>query len=157
MKPTTVTKLNSLQAINPALITSTSFKPPYRKRYEPKLVLSDLQKRGLNRILHGLKGYTADELKLMNEEDRRSVVYLSNKGWTIVNRLKQNKLNNLLTGILQSIIPNLCGAAVPILTAPITDSTFQVDRNIRECNVSEEVIIHSFIRAGLLPKNFLPV
>lgn len=147
-------KLNSLQALNPALI-STSMKPAYRPRYKANtFTLSELQRRAYNKLLHGLRAFTPEELKNLNEEDKRSIVYTSNYAWQIINKLKQEKLNAFLNKILNDILP-LCGDAAPILTAPITDTTFIVDRNIRECNVSEEVITREFVRKGLLPANFL--
>ena len=155
MKTATLTKINSLQSINPALI-STSFKTPYRPRFKQEFILNELQKRDYNRLLHGLKAYTVEEVREMEEEDKRSIIYRTNAAWSIVNKLKQERLNNFLGNVLRSVFGReLCGDGVPFLLAPITDSNFQVSQDIKECVVPTVEIAREFVRQRILPSNFL--
>ena len=153
MKTATLTKINSLQQINPALI-STSFRPKYRPRYNESLL--PIQKLAFDKLLHGLRAYSPEELKAMHEEDKRSIIYLTNKAWTIINRMKQERLNNFLGNVLRSVFGReLCGDGVPFLLAPITDSNFQVSQDIKECVVPTVEIAREFVRQRILPSNFL--
>lgn len=149
MKPTTLTNLKDLNKVLPA---ETKPIKNYRPRYQ-KTELSETQKQAYNRIIKGLPAYPNDIVKNMNERERKTVINRTNRAWSLINKLKQTKLNQTLNHILDSVFPTMRGNAVPLLKEPITDNNFIC--NMAEMSIPTVMIIDMFIREGLLPSNFL--
>lgn len=134
--------------------TKKEIVPAYRKRYS--IFLDELQFRQYNLLIHGLRSLSTEERAKLSNFEERQIIYNNDKCWKVINILKQEKLNKLLTFSLNSVFGNsLVGNLTPFLLDPITDSNFNVDRDLTECNVSKEQIIHALIDNRLLPSNFL--
>lgn len=128
--------------------------PAYRRRYN--IFLDDLQFKQYNLLLYGMHSLPIEERKKIDPETERTIIYNKDKTWKLINQLKQERLNKLLSHSLKSVFKNsLCGNAMDFLFKPITDPNFILDRDLKECEPSKEQIIHALMDAKILPLNFL--
>lgn len=126
----------------------------YRNRYtKPKVVLSIEQQRMYNIYLKGLQAYDKEYIKGLSHSDKKQIIYKHAHTWRIINKLKQDKLNELLRQTILNIIPNITGNAIEFLLMPINDSTFII-ANIKEITVSTSIIVEELIKENVLPKDF---
>lgn len=126
--------------------------PSYRPRFQ--LRLNETQQRAYDLLTKGLSSLSNEELKNLDEEEKRSIIYNHDKIWKIIHRLKQEKMNRLLSTVLNNTFgDDLTGNAVYLLIAPITDNTFKC--HVKQCEVDRDVIIQELIKYKLLPNNFL--
>lgn len=128
--------------------------PIYRKRY--MIHLNELQLGEYRLLLYGLRSISPENLLKISDERKRTIIYNNDRAWKIINQLKQEKLNKLLSFSLNSVFgTSLCGEGVTFLLDPITDHNFIVSKDLIECNPTQEQIIHAFINNKLLSSNFL--
>ena len=104
--------------------------------------------------LYGLNFYTAQELKVMPAEKKRSVIVLYTRVQKLLNRWKQEIICKQVDSLLLAMFPN--SPIVKFLSEnEYYDKDLECPMSLRDLGItSETVIAERLVQAKLLPYNF---
>ena len=115
---------------------------------------NSIQEKLFAEALYGLNFYTAEELKKMSAEKKRSVIVLYTRVQKLLNRWKQEIICTQVDTLLTALFPNS-----PIIKFISENKYYDKDLecpfSLRDLGItSERVIAERLVQAKLLPYNF---
>jgi hypothetical protein len=124
----------------------------YQKVEQPGF--NPIQEKLFAEALYGLNFYTADELKKMPAEKKRSVIVLYTRVQKVLNRWKQEIICKQVDSLLIALFPN--SPIVKFISEnEYYDKDLECTMSLRDLGItSETVIAEKLIQAKLLPYNF---
>jgi hypothetical protein len=124
----------------------------YQKIEQPGF--NPIQEKLFAEALYGLNFYTAEELKKMPAEKKRSVIVLYTRVQKLLNRWKQEIICKQVDSLLISLFPN--SPIVKFISEnEYYDKDLECPFSLRDLGItSERVIAEKLIQSKLLPYNF---
>jgi hypothetical protein len=114
---------------------------------------SFLQQEMYNKIVYGFSAYTNDEIKKMSKSSRFSITVNYTKAHRLLNRWKQEIVNEKMNSLLIGLFPNS-----PIVKQMVSvkgyDDNLTVKTTFKDLGISREAIANKLIEYGFLPTNF---
>jgi hypothetical protein len=118
------------------------------------IVLNDVQKNLYHKIVYGFSACTKEELTAMSKSKKFKMTIAYTKAHRILNRWKQEVINENINSLLMKIFPNS-----PVVKQMVSvngyDDTIDCSHiHFKDLGISRKQIINKLIEFELLPSNF---
>ena len=126
------------------------------KKYQKfdQFVLNSVQDELYYKTLYGLSGYTSEELAEMSRSKRSKVIITYTKAHRILNRWKQELINEYVNGFMSKLFPN-SPVVKQLVGVNGYDNTLDCSHiSFKELGVTRKAIINKLIEFRVLPENF---
>lgn len=111
------------------------------------------QKELLRRAIYGLNIYSYEEIFNMNSSKKARIQKVHKKTSTVINRLKQNRLNEITNKLFESLFPD-SNFAKELINNTFIDDSFSCKISLKDLQITKENLIDDLINENILPKNF---
>lgn len=125
------------------------------QKIEKKVFFNDIQKQLYQKVIHGFKAYSSEELTSMNKYNKLNIIISYSKTQRILKRWKQDIIFNSVDNFLKSMFPHSKTVKQIIEIKGYLNDEDNVDNiTFAEIGIDRFQIANKLIEANLLPQNF---
>lgn len=124
-------------------------------KYQPleKRPLNKTQQRLYSEVIYGLHYYEEEKVAMMTESKRRQIVDSYRKAQKVLNRWKQQLVNQTVNNFLLSLFPK-SPIVKQMVSLTSTDDEYIDNRSFKDLGITQKMVIEKLIEHQLLPNNF---
>lgn len=117
------------------------------------VVFNDVQQKLYTEAIYGLNVYTAKEQAELPKEKKVKIISTYTKAQYVLNKWKQQIVNQKVNSFLNSLFPN-SKLVKQVIDVNDFDKKHKDTHSFKELDLTPEMIANKLIKAGLLPNNF---